>query len=216
MATHLGLEVHAGHGLTYDKVGPVAAIPEPGELNIGHFLIGEAIFGGLDSAIRRMRALMDEARAESAASAAHDPGRAMILGIGSDLIDIRRIEETLERFGDRFIERIFTEIERRKSDAPRQPRRQLRQALRRQGGLRQGAGHRLSRRRVLARHGRGQSAGRQADHEADRRRAGAAGRDHAARACARRSTFRSPTTFPRPRPSSSFPRCRKREVAARP
>jgi pyridoxine 5-phosphate synthase len=61
----LGLEVHAGHGLTYDNVKPVAAIPEIRELNIGHFLVGEAIFSGLDSAIRRMRALMDEARAKA-------------------------------------------------------------------------------------------------------------------------------------------------------
>ena len=58
-----GLEVHAGHGLGFDTVGPVAAIPEIRELNIGHFLVGEAIFSGLDAAIRRMRALMDEARA---------------------------------------------------------------------------------------------------------------------------------------------------------
>ncbi len=63
-ADQLGLECHAGHGLTFDTVGPVAAIPTIMELNIGHFLIGEAIFGGLDSAIRRMRALMDKARAE--------------------------------------------------------------------------------------------------------------------------------------------------------
>jgi pyridoxine 5-phosphate synthase len=61
----LGLEVHAGHGLTFDTVGPVAAIASLAELNIGHFLIGEAIFGGLESAIKRMRALMDRARAES-------------------------------------------------------------------------------------------------------------------------------------------------------
>jgi pyridoxine 5-phosphate synthase len=61
----LGLEVHAGHGLTFDTVGPVAAIPSLAELNIGHFLIGEAIFGGLESSIKRMRALMDRARAES-------------------------------------------------------------------------------------------------------------------------------------------------------
>ena len=54
--------MHAGHGLTYDNVGPVAAIPELMELNIGHFLIGEAIFIGLDAAIRRMRAAMDAAR----------------------------------------------------------------------------------------------------------------------------------------------------------
>jgi pyridoxine 5-phosphate synthase len=62
-AKGLGLEVHAGHGIDYATVGPVAAIPEIAELNIGHFLIGEAIFTGLDTAIRRMRSLMDEARA---------------------------------------------------------------------------------------------------------------------------------------------------------
>lgn len=58
----LGLEVHAGHGLTYDNVAPVAALPEVRELNIGHFIVGEAIFVGLDAAIRRMRAAMDAAR----------------------------------------------------------------------------------------------------------------------------------------------------------
>jgi len=57
-----GIEPHAGHGLTFDNVKPVAAIPEIAELNIGHFLIGEAIFTGLPEAVRRMRALMDEAR----------------------------------------------------------------------------------------------------------------------------------------------------------
>ncbi len=61
----IGLEIHAGHGLGYDIVGPVAAIPEVRELNIGHFLVGEAIFCGLDASIRRMRALMDEARAKA-------------------------------------------------------------------------------------------------------------------------------------------------------
>ena len=64
-AADLGLECHAGHGLSYDTVAPVAQIPNLVELNIGHFLIGEAIFGGLDSAIKRMRALMDRARAET-------------------------------------------------------------------------------------------------------------------------------------------------------
>jgi pyridoxine 5-phosphate synthase len=66
-AAHLGLEVHAGHGIDYETVGAVAAIPQVMELNIGHFLVGEAIFVGLDSAIRRMRALMDQARAGAAA-----------------------------------------------------------------------------------------------------------------------------------------------------
>lgn len=62
-ADDLGLEVHAGHGLTYDTVKPVAAFPEVIELNIGHFIIGEAIFLGLQPAIAEMRQLMDEARA---------------------------------------------------------------------------------------------------------------------------------------------------------
>jgi pyridoxine 5-phosphate synthase len=61
-ASGLGMEVHAGHGLDYATVLPIAALPEIAELNIGHFLIGEAIFTGLDTAIRRMRSLMDEAR----------------------------------------------------------------------------------------------------------------------------------------------------------
>jgi pyridoxine 5-phosphate synthase len=58
----LGLEVHAGHGIDYETVEPVAALPEVKELNIGHFLIGEAIFVGLEAAIGRMRNLMDQAR----------------------------------------------------------------------------------------------------------------------------------------------------------
>jgi len=61
-ARSLGLEVHAGHGLTYDTVQPIAALPQVRELNIGHFLIGEAIFLGLAPAIAEMRRLMDAAR----------------------------------------------------------------------------------------------------------------------------------------------------------
>ena len=61
-AHSLGLEVHAGHGLTYDTVQPIAALPQVRELNIGHFLIGEAIFLGLAPAIAEMRRLMDAAR----------------------------------------------------------------------------------------------------------------------------------------------------------
>lgn len=62
-ARRRGIEPHAGHGLTFENVGPVAAIPELAELNIGHFLVGEAIFIGLDAAIREMRRRMDIARA---------------------------------------------------------------------------------------------------------------------------------------------------------
>jgi len=62
LAASLGLEVHAGHGLNLTNVGPIAAIPEVMELNIGHFLIGEALFNGLGTAIREMRKCMEEAR----------------------------------------------------------------------------------------------------------------------------------------------------------
>ena len=62
LAIKNGIEPHAGHGLTFDNVIPVAAIPQIAELNIGHFLVGEAIFTGLDASVRRMRELMDEAR----------------------------------------------------------------------------------------------------------------------------------------------------------
>jgi len=62
-AHSLGLEVHAGHGLTYETVQPIAALPEVVELNIGHFLMAEAMFVGLEAAIREMRRLMDDARA---------------------------------------------------------------------------------------------------------------------------------------------------------
>ncbi len=62
LAVKNGIEPHAGHGLTFDNVGPVAAIPQIAELNIGHFIVGEAIFIGLDAAIREMRERMDAAR----------------------------------------------------------------------------------------------------------------------------------------------------------
>lgn len=62
LAARNGIEPHAGHGLTYDNVQPVAAIPQIAELNIGHYLIGEAVFVGLENAVRRMRELMDAAR----------------------------------------------------------------------------------------------------------------------------------------------------------
>jgi len=62
LAVKNGIEPHAGHGLTFDNVVPVAAIPQLAELNIGHFLIGEAIFTGLAQSVHRMRELMDQAR----------------------------------------------------------------------------------------------------------------------------------------------------------
>lgn len=69
-AARIGLECHAGHGLSFDTVKPIAAIPSIVELNIGHFLVGEAIFVGFEASIRHMRALMDEARKGPAVEAA--------------------------------------------------------------------------------------------------------------------------------------------------
>ena len=62
LAAKNGIESHAGHGLTYENVQPIAAIPQLAELNIGHYLVGEAVFVGLEHAVRHMRELMDEAR----------------------------------------------------------------------------------------------------------------------------------------------------------
>ena len=75
-AAAAGLEVHAGHGLTYNTVAQIARIPEIVELNIGHFLVGEAIFLGLAPAIRQVRRLMDDARAGETAAAAAVKGAA--------------------------------------------------------------------------------------------------------------------------------------------
>jgi pyridoxine 5-phosphate synthase len=62
LAVKNGIEPHAGHGLTFENVAPIASIPQLAELNIGHFLVGEAIFTGLEASVRRMRALMDDSR----------------------------------------------------------------------------------------------------------------------------------------------------------
>ena len=138
-ASGLGLEVHAGHGIDFETVGAIAAIPEIVELNIGHFLIGEAIFTGLE------RRDQPDSGADGRGAGRFGPkgrGGGLIIGIGSDLTDIRRIEKTLARFGERFAAAHLHRRRARPIRAPGRRRRQLRQALRRQGGLRQGAGHR--------------------------------------------------------------------------
>ena len=132
LAAEAGIEVHAGHGLDYETAAHLAALPQIRELNIGHFIIGEAVFVGLPQAIARMREAIAKGVAQRpfaeaarrAATAAASAGSAMIIGIGSDLIDIRRIEKAIERYGDRFLDRIFTETERAeiRSAAPPAPR----------------------------------------------------------------------------------------------
>ena len=67
LAASLGLEVHAGHGLDYASAETIAALPQIVELNIGHFLVGEAVFIGLAASIRTMRAAMDRGRVRAAA-----------------------------------------------------------------------------------------------------------------------------------------------------
>ena len=141
LAVKNGIEPHAGHGLTFDNVVPVAAIPQIAELNIGHFLIGEAIFTGLDASVRRMRELMDE-RGEASLSlrrgrrsARHGRVRRVrrhdltLPQLGSlsrrERVDDRRHRlrpvqhradrKSLERFGDKFLNRVFTEVEHAKA-----------------------------------------------------------------------------------------------------
>jgi len=75
LAAKNGIEPHAGHGLSFENVQPVAAIPQIAELNIGHYLIGEAVFVGLEGAIRRMRELMDDARPHKPAGSAGRSGQ---------------------------------------------------------------------------------------------------------------------------------------------
>ena len=113
LAKSAGLEVHAGHGLDFITAERIAALPEIVELNIGHFLIGEAVFDGLAEAVRRMRAAMDRGRARSRR------WPAMIIGIGSDITDVRRIAKVIDRHGERFIDRIFTPTERAKAEKRR-------------------------------------------------------------------------------------------------
>ncbi len=163
--------MHAGHGLDYASAETIAALPEIVELNIGHFLIGEAVFVGLDNAIRAMRDAMDRGRRRSA-------GR-MILGLGSDLVDIRRIEKVLARHGDRFIQRIFTPIEIAKAErrATRIDTYAKRFAAKEACSKALGTGFRKG---VFFRDlGRREFAFRTPHHGADRRRAGAAAGDHA-------------------------------------
>ena len=103
LAVKNGIEPHAGHGLTFDNVQPIAAIPQLAELNIGHFLVGEAIFTGLD--------------ASGAPHARADGRGAVIVGLGSDLCTIERIQTSLDRFGDRFLNRVFTDDRARQGGA---------------------------------------------------------------------------------------------------
>ena len=145
----------------------------------------------VDIQVARREAAVDDHR-RAARDAGHQLGRTgarlsgMILGVGSDLIDIRRIEKTIVRYGERFLDRIFTETERRHCDRRSEPRRQLRPPLRRQGGSGEGARHRVSSRRFLAGSRGRQPAVGPAGNAVDWRCAGAARGDHPAgddRAC---------------------------------
>ena len=150
-----GIEVHAGHGLTFDNVGAVAAIPEIVELNIGHFLVGEAIFSGLDAAIARMRALMDERAPDRGGQGAgcsdprhrqrhhrHPPHRE----------DARALRRALHRRAS------SPTSSARKSDAPRGRAASYAKRFAAKEACAKALGTGLPQRRVLARHGRGQPA----------------------------------------------------------
>ena len=199
-AAGLGLEVHAGHGLAYDTVGAVAAIPQIVELNIGHFLIGEAIFVGLEGAVQRMRELMDEGRRGSRAA----ERTRMILGLGNDLIDIRRIEKRSSASATASSARLH----RRWSAARPTARRRAREPPTPSASPPRRPAPRRSARaapgRLLARHGRRESAIGTADDGAHRRRRRAA-RAHHPDGYAARIDLTLPTIFRWRRRSSSYP-----------
>ena len=110
LARSAGLEVHAGHGLDYATAETIAALPEIVELNIGYL-------HDRGGAVRRPR--RDRAR-DAGGDGSRPPrpcaGKRMIIGIGSDLIDITRVAKVIERHGDRFLDRIFTDAERAKAE----------------------------------------------------------------------------------------------------
>ena len=152
----LGLEVHAGHGLDYATAATISAIPEIVELNIGHFLVGEAVFVGLGESVRRMRASDGSGAGELAAKrhGGNDEWRRR----DDPRPRQRHHRHPPRRAHHRALRRALSvpRVHRYRAaevGRPRRPRRLLRQALRRQGGLRQGFRHRLSPGRVLARHG---------------------------------------------------------------
>ena len=109
LARAAGLEVHAGHGLDYATAEKIASLPEIVELNIGYYMIGEAI-------VRRPWRDGSGDAGGDGSRAAKSHRHCMIIGIGSDLIDIRRVAKVIERHGDRFLDRIFTDAERAKAD----------------------------------------------------------------------------------------------------
>ena len=190
LAVKNGIEPHAGHGLTFDNVVPVAAIPQIAELNIGHFLIGEAIFTGLDASVRRMRELMDEREMKAplplreregpiraangrvrrrgifAPSPPHPPRYArhplpqageglMIVGIGSDLCNIERIEKIARSLRRPLPQPgVHRNRARQGCVAPAHPRRDIGKTLRGEGGILESGRHRVQARRVHEGHRR--------------------------------------------------------------
>jgi len=161
LAAGAGLEVHAGHGLDFTTAEQIAALGVIAELNIGHFLIGEAVFGGLAVAVRRMREAMERGR-----RARMEPDRDSRYWF--DIADVRRIADVIERHGEPFPPAGVHAAGTGQGGQTPESRGDVRQAIRRQGGLRQGAGNRAPRRRLVARHGVVQSAVRPSDHAADR------------------------------------------------
>ena len=108
--------MHAGHGLDYASAETISSLPEIAELNIGHFLIGEAVFTGLAHTVKEMRAAMERGRAKIVRRNEPNKEQCMILGLGSDITDVRRVAKVIERHGDRFLTRVFTESERARAE----------------------------------------------------------------------------------------------------
>ena len=134
----LGMRFNAGHALNYFNVEPVARLPGVRELHIGHAIVSRAVFVGMREAVREMKRLITDAAQ-------------MIYGVGTDLSRSGASRRRCERFGERFAQRILCEPELKRFRGPPAAGRLPRQALRRQGGLHQGARHRHPRAGQLAR-----------------------------------------------------------------
>ena len=189
LARSAGLEVHAGHGLDFFTAEKIAALGRDRRTQYRAFSDRRSDFHGSSRCgYSRCARLWIGAGPELKRDR-----KAMILGIGSDITDVRRIAK-VHRAPRRPFPRPRLHADRtRQGRQAAQPGRDLRQAICRQGSLRQGAGNRTSRRRLVARHGRGQFAGRSSDHGTDRRRQTPSAENHAGRITRRASISPSPT-----------------------
>ncbi len=188
LARSAGLEVHAGHGLDYATAEKIAGLPEIAELNIGYLhdrggAVRRPCRDGARDA-RRDGSRPHQSR-EFGPCRPESGGQGMIIGIGSDLIDIRRVAKVIERHGDRFLDRIFTEAERARAGRRAKNENMVVATYAKRFAAKEACSKALGTGnpawRLVARHGGGEPAGRPSDHATDGRGAGPARGADAAR-----------------------------------